>query len=408
MSNAKMAAHLGAKLAEMDGRGARKGREKVITGVLPAEGDRGPRFLIEGHGDRPFLRMNANAYLGLSLREELIRAEEAAARAFGTGPGAVRFISGTYQPHVALEERLARFHRRESALIFSSAYAAVMGVVTPLIEPDTVVLSDELNHNCIINAVRLSRPRDKAVYRHLDMADLEARMKAAAGLAGHLLILTDGVFSMRGDHAPLDVIGDLARRYDAAFERGVTVVVDDSHGVGAFGPTGRGTEEYTGARGIDMIVATLGKALGVNGGYAVADATVIDYLRETAPFYVYSNPITPGEAAAARAALEILDSARGGELLARLRRLTRRFEEGLTALGLETLPGEHPVVPLLIRDTEKTARLTAHLMENGILATGLGFPVVPRGSEEIRFQVCADHTESDIDAVLEVLARYGR
>ena len=408
MSLVKLEKQLAAKLADLKARGVAKGREKVITGIKPAEGASGPRWLIAGHGDKPFLRMNSNAYLGLSLQAAVIQAEETAARQFGAGPGAVRFISGTYQPHVQLEARLARFHNRQGAMIFSSAYAAVMGVVTPLIDADTIVLSDELNHNCIINAIRLSRPKGKAVYRHLDMADLEKRVAASIGGGAHLLIITDGIFSMRGDHAPLDVIGRIAQQNDGAFERGINVLVDDSHGVGAFGPTGRGTEEYTGARGIDMIIATLGKALGVNGGYIVSSETVIAYLRETSPFYVYSNPITPGEAAAALKALDILDSERGRGLLQRLRRLTRRFEQGLTALGYEIIPSEHPVVPLMVRDTPKTAHLAAYLMKNGILATGLNYPVVPRGSEEIRFQVSADHTEADIDYVLETLKRYQR
>jgi glycine C-acetyltransferase len=400
--------HLEAELADMDARGVRKGREKVITGILPATGSRGPRYTIDGYGDRPFLRMNSNAYLGLSLTPEVIRAEEAAARAFGAGPGAVRFISGTWGPHVALEAALARFHRREAAMIFSAAYAAVMGVITPLISPDTIVLSDELNHNCIINAIRLSRPKEKFVYRHLDTADLAEQVSKAAGRAGHLIIVTDGIFSMRGDHAPLGEIGRIAREHDAAFERGVTLLVDDSHGVGAFGETGRGTEEATGAKGVDMIVATLGKALGVNGGYIVASAPVIAYLRETSPFYVYSNPITPAEAAAALKALDILDSDRGRALLDRLRRLTRRFEQGLTDQGYEIIPGEHPVVPVMIRDTPETAALVGYLFENGVLATGLNYPVVPRGAEEIRFQVSADHTDADIDEVLDVLSRYRR
>ena len=408
MSLERLQPHLEAELSDMAARGVIKGREKVLTGILPAKGSRGPRYTIDGYGDKAFLRMNANAYLGLSLAPEVIRAEEAAAKRFGAGPGAVRFISGTWQPHVALEEALARFHHREAAMIFSAAYAAVMGVVTPLISPDTIVLSDELNHNCIINAVRLSRPKEKGVYRHLDMDDLSARVKAAVGRAGHLLIITDGIFSMRGDHAPLDIIGRIAGEHDADFARGVSVLVDDSHGVGAFGETGRGTEEYTGAQGVDMIVATLGKALGVNGGYITASATVIDYLRETSPFYIYSNPITPAEAAAALAALEILDSERGRELLHRLRRLTRRFEQGLASQGVEIIPGEHPVVPVMIRDTAKTAALVSYLLENGVLATGLNYPVVPRGAEEIRFQVSAEHTEADIDEVLDILARYRR
>ncbi len=391
-------------VGELEEKGTAKGRESVVAGVLAAEGSRGPRFLLEGHGDRRFLRMNSNSYLGMGLRPEIVKAEEEGTGRYGAGPGAVRFISGTYAPHVQLERRLAAFHGRESAMIFSSAYAAMIGVLAPLLSADTVVVSDELNHNCIINAIRLSRPLDKAVYPHLDMAGLEAALEKAAGTGRRAVVVTDGIFSMRGDHAPLDRIMEIARRFDARFEEGVVVVVDDSHGVGAFGATGRGTEEHTGAPPADLLVATLGKALGVNGGYVASSAAVIRYLRETAPMYIYSNPITPGEAEAAIAALEILDSPAGVKLVERLRALTRRFEAGLVELGYEVIPGEHPVVPLMVRDTTRTRALVKHLFENGVLATGLAFPVVPRGDEEIRFQVNADHTEADIDYALGVLA----
>lgn len=393
-------------VADLESRGTAKGEETVISAVLPAADGRGPRFLLRSHGEKPFIRMNSNSYLGLSLRAELIEAEEHAARSYGVGPGAVRFISGTYEPHVALERRLAAFHGREAAMLFSAAYATVMGVLPPLITDQTVVISDELNHNCIINAIRLARPLDKAIYRHLDVDGLESEIKKAVGRARRIVVVTDGIFSMRGDHAPLDRIVETARRYDGEFEENVLVVVDDSHGVGAFGKSGRGVEEYTGSGPADVLVATLGKALGVNGGYAVSSAPVIRYLRETAPFYIYSNPITPSEASAALRALEILDGPRGLELLERLRRLTRRFEEGLVKLGFEVLPGEHPVVPLMVRDTARTRELVRHLRDNGVLATGLSYPVVPRGDEEIRFQVCADHTEADIDQVLDVLAAF--
>ncbi|MCH8927047.1 MAG: aminotransferase class I/II-fold pyridoxal phosphate-dependent enzyme, partial [Proteobacteria bacterium] len=220
------------------------------------------------------------------------------------------------------------------------------------------------------------------------------------------IVVTDGIFSMRGDHAPLDEIMDLARKHDAAFAENVLVVVDDSHGVGAFGASGRGTEEFTGSAPADLLIATLGKAFGVNGGYVAASATVVDYLRETSSFYIYSNPITPGEAAAAAAAVEIVDSPRGRALLDHLRAMTARFETGLTELGYATIAGAHPVVPLMVRDTRRTSALVAHLRDNGILATGLNYPVVPRGDEEIRFQVSADHTEADVDQALGVLARF--
>ena len=267
-----------------------------------------------------------------------------------------------------------------------------MGILPPLITEDTAVISDELNHNCIINAIRLARPGARHVYPHLDMAALEQRLDESAKSCRRAIVVTDGVFSMRGDMAPLSEIMALADRYNDAFAEDVLVVVDDSHGVGAVGRTGRGTEQAIGSPPADLLVATLGKALGVNGGYVAASAPVVAYLREKSPFYVYSNPITPGEAAAADAALDLLDSAAGRDLLAHLQAMTARFESGLTGLGLETIPGEHPVVPLLIRDTERTASLVAHLRARGILATGITYPVVPRGEEEIRFQVSADHT----------------
>jgi len=393
------------ELVALDASGTRKGREAVITAVQASSGGRGPRYLLAGHGDRPFLRMNANGYLGMALRAEVIAAEEEAVRAFGTGPGAVRFISGTYTPHVELERRLAAFHRREAAMVFSSAYATVMGIVPALITPETAVISDALNHNCIINAVRLARPREKHVYRHLDMGSLEARLAAAAATCRRAVLVTDGIFSMRGDHAPLGEIVALARRFDDRFPENVVVVVDDSHGVGAIGPTGRGTEEHTGATA-DLLIATLGKALGVNGGYVVASQVMVDYLREKAPFYIYSNPITPGEAAAAGRALDLLDDPLGRALLDHLRAMTQRFRQGLLDLGYETLPGDHPVVPLLVRDTARTNALVRHLNERGILATGLAYPVVPEGDEEIRFQISADHTTVDVDEALAALADF--
>jgi glycine C-acetyltransferase len=394
------------QVAELEAKGTAKGEESVVTAVLPPEGERGPRFRLRGEGEREFIRMNSNSYLGMGLRPEIIAAEEAAARRFGAGPGAVRFISGSYEPHLELESRLAAFHGREAAMIFSSAYATMVSVLTPLTTDRTVLVSDELNHNCIINAMRLARPAEKAVYRHNDMADLERTLTSLKGKGERALVITDGIFSMRGDHAPLRELMEICRRHDADFPENVVVLVDDSHGVGAFGATGRGTEEYTGAPPCDLLVGTLGKAFGVNGGYVTSSGTVIRFLRESSPMYIYSNPITPGEASAALAALQLLDSAAGRELLGRLRALQQRFEQGLVRLGFDTIPGEHPVTPLVVRDTMRTRALVKHLRTHGVLATGLAYPVVPRGDDEIRFQVNADHTEADIDYVLEVLASF--
>ena len=395
---------LAARLEELLRAGRLKGGEAVICGFIAACDDRGPRYLLEGEGGTPFLRMNSNNYLGMALRSEVVAVEEAAAASYGVGPGAVRFISGTWSSHVALERRLAAFHARPAAMLFSSAYAAIMGIIPPLVTDKTAVISDELNHNCIINAVALARPAEKHIYKHLDMGELERRLETAAKSCARAIMVTDGVFSMRGDHAPLDRVMALARGYDSVFAEGAIVVVDDSHGVGAFGPSGRGSEEFTGSPQADLLVATLGKAFGVNGGYVAAEEIVIRYLRETSPFYIYSNPITPAEAAAAHKAIDIVDSPEGSALLAHLRKMTARFKAGLVKLGFETLPGEHPVVPLLVRDTERTLALVSHLRQRGILATGLTYPVVPKGDEEIRFQISADHMLADIDAALEALA----
>ncbi len=406
MPSDRLSAVLNAHVSGLEEAGTAKGAESVVTGVRRAEGDRGPRFLLRGEGEKEFLRMNSNSYLGLGLHPAVIAAEEEATAEFGAGPGAVRFISGSYEVHLELEAALAAFHGRDAGMIFSSAYAAIVSTITPLVTRDTVLVSDELNHNCIINAMRLSRPAGKAIYAHNDMAQLDQSLAEWKGKAKRALVVTDGIFSMRGDHAPLDEVMAICEKHDADYEENVVCIVDDSHGVGSFGRTGRGTEEYTDCPPVDILVGTLGKAFGVNGGYVVANDATIGFLRESSQMYIYSNPITVGEAAAALASLRIVASEEGRDLLDRLRALTRRFEDGLGRIGIETIPGEHPVVPLMIRDTEKTHDLVRHLYDHGVLVTGLAYPVVPKGDEEIRAQVNADHTEADIDRVLAILAEY--
>ena len=386
--------------------GTVKGEETVITAVLPATKGRGPRFLLRGEGEKEFLRFNSNSYLGLGLHPEVIEAEEEATRRFGAGPGAVRFISGSYEPHLALEDRLAAFHGREASVVFSSAYAAVISTLTPLTTSETVLISDELNHNCIINAMRLSRPAGKAIYAHNQVDELERVLLKWRGKARRALVVTDGIFSMRGDHAPLPGIMEVCAEHDPHYPENVVVVVDDSHGVGAYGPTGRGTEEQLGAQPADILVGTLGKAFGVNGGYVATSAACARFLRESSQMYIYSNPITAGEAAAALRSVTIVDSAEGRRRIARLRTLTARFEAGLRRLGVEVISGEHPVVPLMIRNTDRTKALVRHLYDCGVLVTGLTYPVVPKGDEEIRTQINADHAEQDIDLVLEGLAAF--
>ncbi len=397
---------LSAEIAQIDNAKTSKANERIVVDMLPASGNRGPRFKLQGYSDREFLRMNSNSYLGMSCHEVVTHAEEETVRKFGAGPGAVRFISGTYEPHVALEKRLAQFHNREDCMITSAAYTSVLGVIVSLTTTDTIILSDELNHNCIINAMKLSRPKDKKVYRHVDLEDMEEQIIACEGQCDTLLLITDGVFSMRGVYAPLEKISAIVAKHNHLFPRGIVLIVDDSHGVGALGENGRGTEELCKASGVDILVATLGKAFGVNGGYIVSKKEVIRYLRERNPLYIFTNPITQGEASAALASINLLDSADGRKLLDHLHKLVAMFEKGLTDMGYETLSSPHPVTPLMVRDTAKTSKLVQYLFENGILATGLSYPVVPRGDELIRFQVNADHTESDLKYVLEVLGKF--
>ncbi|MCM2272175.1 MAG: aminotransferase class I/II-fold pyridoxal phosphate-dependent enzyme [candidate division Zixibacteria bacterium] len=397
---------LAAEIEQIDSAKTAKANERIVTDMLRANGQRGPRFILKGYDNREFLRMNSNSYLGMSAREVVTKAEEATVQKFGAGPGAVRFISGTYDVHVRLEKRLAQFHGREDCMITSAAYTSVLGVIVSLTTSETIILSDELNHNCIINAMKLARPKDKQVYRHLDMDDLEEQIIAAEGQCDSLLLITDGVFSMRGVYAPLDRISAIVAKHNHLFPRGIVLIVDDSHGVGALGETGRGTEELCKAKGVDILVATLGKAFGVNGGYIVSRKEVIRYLREKNPLYIYTNPITQGEASAALASIDFADSPAGREVMKHLHHLVSLFEKGLVDMGYETLPSPHPVTPLMVRDTAKTTRLVQYLFDNNILATGLNYPVVPKGDELIRFQVNGDHTESDLKYVLDVLGKF--
>ena len=391
---------------ELFSKGTAKGKEAIITGCKKPEGEKGPRYFLKGKGNQEFLRMNSNSYLGMSLEEDVIKAEEDASREFGVGPGAVRFINGTFKAHRDLEKKLAQFHNREDAMIYSAAYATMIGVFAALTSSETIIVSDDLNHNCIINAIRLSRPKDKKIYKHLDMNQLEQQIKESIGKAKRMLIVTDGIFSMRGDYAPLDVISELSKKYDAEFPENIILMVDDSHGVGAIGETGRGVEEYVKADGVDVLIGTLGKAFGVNGGYVTSSEAITRFLREKAVTYIYSNPITVGEAAATLKVVEFADSEKGRERLKHLRELTKRFETGLKNLEFEIIESPHPIVPLMVRETQKTSSIVRHLFDNGILATGLNFPVVPSGDEEIRFQVNGNHTAYDMDYVLSVLEDY--
>jgi glycine C-acetyltransferase len=403
MSLDKLNRALVADVAALEQEGRAKAPERVIVGYVPASGSRGPRYRLHG-SDRDFLRMNSNSYLSLSHHPEVLAAADGASHAFGAGPGAVRFIDGTFGPHAQLEARIARFVDRPAARAFNSAYTTVLGLAITLSGPDTFWIGDALNHNCIIRAMRIANvpSAQRAIYRHNDLADLAHQLERVPDGTGRVIVIFDGIFSMRGDNGPVDQIAALAREHDPRFRDGVVTVMDDSHGIAAYGPTGRGTEEHCGA-GVDIFVGTFGKAFGVNGGFVAASAELVEAVRQKADTYIYTNPMGAADAAAAAKAIDVADSAEGRARLGHLVARTTQFRRGLESLGFESIPGPHPVVPLVVRDTGRVRTMVAGLFERGILAVGLTFPVVPRGDETIRFQINAAHTEGDIDELLGVL-----
>ncbi|MFH0785572.1 MAG: aminotransferase class I/II-fold pyridoxal phosphate-dependent enzyme [Pseudomonadota bacterium] len=385
--------------------GRTKPPERIITAYHPPENNLGPRYSLSGESQR-FLRMNSNSYLSLSNHPLLIARADNATHLCGVGPGAVRFIDGTYSYHVALEERIARFIGKEAAKIFNSAYTANCGLALTIGGKNTYWIGDQLNHNSIIRGMRIAGvpSGNKGIYVHNDMEDLQRCLDAVGEDIKRVVVIFDGIFSMRGDYAPINQIMAITSQYSEKFADGVITVVDDSHGIGAYGDTGRGTPEFCGAVP-DIIIGTFGKAFGVNGGFIAGSGTLVEAVRQKADTYIYTNPLSVADCAAATTALDICDSPEGLQRLANLRKRTEQFRKGLKKLRFESIPGPHPIVPLLVRDTIKTHAMVKRLFTAGILVVGLTFPVVPRGNETIRFQVNADHTKADIDLVLEVLAQ---
>lgn len=386
--------------------GRAKPPERVIVEYIPARGEKGPRYRLAG-SEREYLRMNSNSYLSLSNHPALIEAADAATRQFGVGPGAVRFIDGTFSYHVALEERIARFVGKPAAKVFNSAYTANCGFALTISNAQTYWIGDQLNHNSIIRAMRIANVpgANRGIYQHNDMEALQRCLAAVPADMQRVVIIFDGVFSMRGDCAPIHEIQEIAQISAPRFKDGVITVVDDSHGLGAFGETGRGTAEFTGAQP-DVIIGTFGKAFGVNGGFIAGSQALVEAIRQKADTYIYTNPLGVADCAAAIQAIEICDSPEGRQRLRDLQGNIRRFRQGIASLGLESIPGPHPVVPVLVRDTARTHRLVEHLFAWGVLVAGLTHPVVPRGDETIRFQINAAHTVADIGEVLEALSTF--
>jgi glycine C-acetyltransferase len=340
-------------------------------------------------GSEEALNFCANNYLGLADHPALITAAREALDTWGFGMASVRFICGTQEPHKELERRLSEWLGTEDTILYSSCFDANGGLFETLLGPDDVVISDELNHASIIDGVRLCKAK-RARYRNRDMADLEQQLKDAAD-ARYRLIATDGVFSMDGYFAPLDEICDLAERYDAL------VMVDDSHAVGFVGPTGRGTPERFGVGDrVDIYTGTLGKALGgASGGYVAARAEIVELLRQRSRPYLFSNSLAPSITAAALAALDLLASS--GELLERLRANASLFRSRMTEAGFDLLPGEHPIIPVMIGDAAKASRMADLLLAQGIYVIGFSYPVVPHGKARIRTQMSAAHSADDVN-----------
>jgi glycine C-acetyltransferase len=346
---------------------------------------------VTGRGE--VLNLCANNYLGLADHPEIVAAAHAALERWGYGMASVRFICGTQEVHRELEQRLAEFLGSEAAILYSSCFDANGGLFEALLGPDDAIISDALNHASIIDGIRLCKAR-RLRYANRDMNELEAKLVESAD-ARYRLIATDGVFSMDGHVAPLAAICDLAERHDAL------VMVDDSHAVGFLGERGRGTHELHDVIGrVDIITGTLGKAMGgASGGYVAASAEVVDLLRQRSRPYLFSNSLAPPIAGATLKALDLIEGS--PEPRRRLRENTGHFRRRMSELGFDILPGDHPIVPVMVGDALRAARLAEGLISRGVYAVSFSYPVVPQGSARIRTQMSAAHSIEDMDAAID-------
>jgi glycine C-acetyltransferase len=359
----------------------------------------GPLVQMEGRGE--VLVLSSNNYLGLADRPEVVEAGIEGLRRYGAGTASVRFICGTFEPHLELERELAELVGTEAALTYVSCWNANEAAIPSLTDDQTVILSDELNHASVIDAVRLARPARKAVYKHSDMDSLRAELESLEA-GQRALVLTDGVFSMEGDLARLPEIVELVRAHDA------TLVVDDSHGTGVIGETGRGVAEHFDLVGeIDVITSTLGKALGgAAGGFVAASEEVCDILAQRSRPQLFSNALPPTVACSALEAVRVLR--REPELVTKLHRQTERFRERLREVGFNPLDGEAAIVPIIVGETAFAIRFSERLLEEGVFVTGFGYPVVPEGTARVRVQMSAAIEEEHMDRALAAFEKVGR
>jgi glycine C-acetyltransferase len=349
---------------------------------------------------RAVVNLCANNYLGLADNPEVIAAAHEALDRYGFGMASVRFICGTQEEHKALEARIAGFLGKEDTILYAAAFDANTGLFETILGEQDAIISDALNHASIIDGVRLCKAQ-RYRYANRDMADLERCLKEAVG-ARHRLIATDGVFSMDGFYAPLDEICDLAERYDAL------VMVDDCHATGFVGATGRGTPEHFGVmERVDILTGTLGKALGgASGGYTAASRQVVDWLRQRSRPYLFSNTLAPVIAGASLKVFDLLEE--GATLRARLWENASYFRERMGALGFELLPGEHAIIPVMLRDPKLAQEMAKRLGERGVYVTAFSFPVVPKGQDRIRTQMSAALSRDMLDRAIDAFEAVGR
>jgi glycine C-acetyltransferase len=398
----KLKGELESRLAEIRGEGLYKDERVIAT----------PQGAVLRVADgREVLNFCANNYLGLANDPSVRAAAARALEEWGYGMASVRFICGTQGPHKRLERAMADFLGTEDSILFSSCFDANGGVFEPLLDEDCAVITDSLNHASIIDGIRLCKAR-RWIYKHGDMRDVEESDpetgKAAKGLERCLkeaagcrlrMIATDGVFSMDGDIARLGPICDLAERYDAL------VMVDDSHATGFVGKTGRGTSEYNAVEGrVDIVTTTFGKALGgASGGCVASRKEIVEYLRQKARPYLFSNTLAPSIVGGTLRALEILSSSTA--LRDRLEANTLRFREGMAGAGFDVRPGTHAICPVMLYEGRLAQEMASQLLEEGVYAIGFSFPVVPRGKARIRVQLSAAHTKEQVDLALGAFAR---
>lgn len=386
--------HLTETLREIEAEGLYKREREIISpqaGVISVAGDGSPREMIN---------LCSNNYLGLTDHPALIAAAKTAMDAHGYGMASVRFICGTQDLHRALERRVATFLGMDDAILFAACFDANGGLFEPLLGPQDAIVSDSLNHASIIDGIRLSKAR-RYRYANSDMEDLETQLKAArAEGARFILIATDGVFSMDGYLARLPEITELARRY------GAQVMVDDCHATGFMGPNGAGTPAHFGV-GVDILTGTLGKALGgALGGYVAGPQPVIDLLRQRARPYLFSNALPPAITAAGLAAFDVVET--GDDLRAKLFENAAYWRAGLDGLGFTLLPGEHPIVPVMLGEAKLAQAFATDLDARGVFVSGFFYPVVPQGKARIRTQMSAALSQADLDRALEAFSEVGR